>query len=224
MKPNPKHTGTAIAIAWPETLCKQPGSWYDSIMSMLGINNNHYYKVGHAAVVLINHETENAYYYDFGRYHAPFQHGRVRSELTDRELKIKTKVAIKNKDLSNMEELLYELRSNESCHGEGVLVASKAAINFKLAQKSVLAMQTSSPLPYGPFVWNGTNCSRFVNKVLVAGLPSLQKRTLLKMAVSPTPMWNVKSFGKPISINNIGEISADGNTPTLNLQSNHGRI
>ncbi len=48
-----KHTGFAIALAWPQTYCKQPGAWYDPITLLLGINKNNYYKVGHAALVLI---------------------------------------------------------------------------------------------------------------------------------------------------------------------------
>ncbi len=73
------HTGFAIAIAWPSTFCKQPGSWYDPLTLWLGVNYNHYYRVGHAAVVLIDPDKNKCHYFDFGRYHAPFQYGRVRN-------------------------------------------------------------------------------------------------------------------------------------------------
>ena len=46
--------GFVIACAWPETMCKQPGSWYDSLMNYLGISQDGYYKVGHAALILID--------------------------------------------------------------------------------------------------------------------------------------------------------------------------
>lgn len=80
-----KSHGFAIAIAWPETFCKQAGSWYDPLFALIGISHNHYYRVGHAAVVLVNGYNGSLYYYDFGRYHSPLGHGRVRSESIEDE-------------------------------------------------------------------------------------------------------------------------------------------
>ena len=54
-----KHDGFAIALAWPETLCKQAGAWYDYLLYYAGINRKGYYKVGHAAVVLVDDETQS---------------------------------------------------------------------------------------------------------------------------------------------------------------------
>ena len=51
-----KHSGFAIAIAWPETYCKQAGYFPDNILNFMGIAKHHYYKVGHAALVLVNAE------------------------------------------------------------------------------------------------------------------------------------------------------------------------
>ena len=70
------YSGFAIAVAWPETYCKQAGSWYDGILFSLGFSQHHYYKVGHAALVLINSEDNQCFYYDFGRYHALYHYGR----------------------------------------------------------------------------------------------------------------------------------------------------
>ena len=76
---NTNHTtGFAIALAWPETYCKQAGSWYEFITAALGINRNNYYKAGHAALVLVDGINKTCHYFDFGRYHSPFQHGRVK--------------------------------------------------------------------------------------------------------------------------------------------------
>jgi hypothetical protein len=80
-------SGFALALAWPETLCKQAGSWYDYHMHYLGINKKGYYKVGHSALVLVNQSSGNCQYFDFGRYHAPHGLGRVRSERTDNDLR-----------------------------------------------------------------------------------------------------------------------------------------
>jgi hypothetical protein len=202
---NRKTTGIAVAIAWPETLCKQTGSWYEGIMSAIGINNNHFYKVGHAALILINNNGQEAKYYDFGRYHSPFQHGRVRSQETDHDLKIMTKVVFINGEITNLSDILTEVNNNESCHGDGPIVASQSKINFDRAVRKVIQMQKSSPLPYGPFIYNGTNCSRFVNTVLFTGQPSIIKQVLLKFTFSPTPLWNVKCLEKKVTLPKLNE-------------------
>ncbi|WP_068474002.1 DUF6695 family protein [Saccharicrinis aurantiacus] len=191
------HTGFAIAIAWPDTYCKQPGSWYDPLMSFLGINKNNYYKVGHAALCLINSEDGEVLYFDFGRYHSPFKHGRVRGSITDPELRIKTKAQIdeKHKKLINFSEILNELQENASCHGEGPIHASYCTINFNQAHQKVLQLQ-SDFIPYGPFLLNGSNCSRFVNKAILAGNPNFKTKVILKFGIplTPTPIGNVKAL------------------------------
>lgn len=189
--------GIAIALAWPKTLCKQAGSWYDVPMKWLGINKSNYYKVGHAAVVLIRKDTGECHYFDFGRYHAPFRHGRVRSAITDHDLEIKSKAIIKGqKVLSNYMAILFELFSNESCHGTGDLHASYCEIEFERAYNKAMSMQELSPLKYGPFLSHGTNCSRFVNTVILSGNPKWYHKLTLAFpkTLSPTPIGNVRSL------------------------------
>ncbi len=192
--------GTAVALAWPDTWCKQPGSWYDEITALLGFNRRHYYQVGHAAVLLIKDHCTQVNYYDFGRYHTPYQTGRVRSALTDHELRVATCAYTSNKQLTNLGDILQELQSNKACHGEGKMRAGQTRIYFDEAQKKALSLQQSSPLPYGPFIWGGTNCSRFVNAVIRAGKPVLGEQVMLHLTLSPTPAWNVKSLKNNICI------------------------
>lgn len=193
-----KYSGFAIAIAWPETYCKQPGSWYDPLAFFLGLNKNHYYKVGHAALVLVNSIEKKCYYYDFGRYHTPFQHGRVRGANTDHDLEMKTipKISNDNKEILNFKEILLELQNNPACHGEGEIHASYTNINFKKALSKVSEMQNAKSIAYGPFRINGSNCSRFVNTAILAGEPSLIFKLRLKYLIpfSPTPKGNVKAL------------------------------
>lgn len=165
MSTQKKYTGFALALAWPQTYCKQPGSWYDRISNFLGLSENHYYKVGHAALILIDSQNKKCYYFDFGRYHTPFRHGRVRSALTDHGLAIKTIPEISNngKKIENFRDILTELQLNPECHGEGKLYASYCRINFQKAFTKVNKLQQKSPIPYGPFKYKGSNCSRFVN-------------------------------------------------------------
>jgi hypothetical protein len=194
-----KHTGFAIAIAWPETWCKQSGAWYDGFINRLGISKHYYYKVGHAALVLIDNETGRCHYFDFGRYHTPFQHGRVRSEKTDDGLKMKVqaKISADKNNILNFEEILTELQNNAECHGEGNIHASYGRINFEKALAKADEMQKQSPIRYGPFRYGGSNCSRFVNTVIRAGKPSLKAAFKLNFLVplTPTTMNNVNSFG-----------------------------
>ena len=197
-----QNTGFAIAVAWPETYCKQPGYWYDGLTNFLGFSTNHYYKVGHAAVVLVNSETQKAHYFDFGRYHTPFKHGRVRSELTDHSFRIKTLANISNDACSilNLEEILTELQVNSECHGEGKLHASYCSVNFEKALEKASQLQMNSPIVYGPFIYKGTNCSRFVNACIVAGKPNWKFVFKLKANVllTPTPFDNINALSNKI--------------------------
>lgn len=193
-----KHTGFAIAIAWPETWCKQSGAWYDGLLNWFGISKHHYFKVGHAALVLVDDETGCCNYFDFGRYHSPFQHGRVRSEKTDDGLKMKTvaKISSGRKRILNFEEILTELQQNPECHGEGNIHASYGRINFEKAFEKATQMQEISPIRYGPFRYKGSNCSRFVNTVIRSGKPDLKAALKLNFLVplTPTPLNNVNAF------------------------------
>ena len=190
------NSGFAIAIAWPQTYCKQSGAWYDPLLNFLKISNNNFYRVGHAAAVLISKEEKKCHYFDFGRYHAPHGYGRARSGVTDHELDLKTIPLIDGKKITNFDEILTELQSKEVYHGEGDIHASYAEIDFEKAYKKAIQLQNDSPIIYGPFIVKGTNCSRFVNSVIVAGKPSFTFRFKLKYFVplTPTPVSNVKAL------------------------------
>jgi len=191
-----RYSGFAIALAWPQTWCRQPGSWYDVPSSWLGISTNKYYRAGHAAVVLIDSATGQCHYFDFGRYHAPFGHGRARGSRTDHELEIKTRAIVSEdrRELLNLEEILKELSGNKSCHGEGPLYGSWCRINFINAYSYAVTKQEMGAVRYGPFVRGGSNCSRFVNSTIRAGRPPLWQRLKLKYFVplTPTTMNNVR--------------------------------
>ena len=195
---NNSNRGFAIAIAWPETYCKQPGYWYDGISMLLGWSKNYYYKVGHAALVLIDEVNRKCHYFDFGRYHTPFKYGRVRNATTDPGLAIQTipLISENGKHIENFEEILTELQLNPECHGEGKLHASYCRANFTEAFAKANLLLESSPIPYGPFKYKGSNCSRFVNAALLAGKPNLLASLKLRYLVplTPMPLNNVKAL------------------------------
>lgn len=187
--------GLSMAIAWPQAWCKGPGSWYDGLLEAFSVSKGGYYKVGHAAVVLIDRITSNCYYFDFGRYHAPAGYGRVRDMKTDHDLTIKTKAEWDKKGrLINPGEIREELQQNESCHGDGEIHTSFCRIDFAKAYNKAKQMQQNSPIRYGPFLFTGTNCSRFVRSVVLAGQPTLRESWLMQLpfTFSPMPLWNVK--------------------------------
>lgn len=191
--------GFAIALAWPETWCKRAGGWYDNALHHLGISKQGYYKVGHAAVVLVHEAFQNFHYFDFGRYHAPHGYGRVRNAETDHDLRIYTKAVLSddNTRIANLESLLDELVHNPATHGEGTLYVSVTRIAFDPAFAFALRLQDCDFIPYGPFVRGGTNCSRFVSRVIRSGNPSFKEQMILRFPVmlTPTPMWNVRALG-----------------------------
>ncbi|MFT5723740.1 MAG: hypothetical protein ACI9JN_000857 [Bacteroidia bacterium] len=191
-----KRNGYVIACAWPETRCKQAGSWYDKLMDHLGFSRDGYYQVGHAALILIDKDTSHCEFYDFGRYHAPKGYGRVRNLKHDHELTIHTKAVFQNGVLINTKAILEELFSNKSGHGAGPLFGSHTEINYHKTKSKIKSMIEKEFIDYGPFVQSGTNCSRFVNTAIRAGKPKRDEHALLKfpLTISPTPMWNLRAL------------------------------
>lgn len=197
-----KQHGFAIALAWPDTLCKQAGAWYDKLMYLIKINNKGYYKVGHAAIVLVDSETGACHYFDFGRYHAPHGNGRVRSAYTDHDLVINKKADFdeENDEIINIHEILQEVSNNSSTHGTGAIYGAAAKVDFEKGYRFANALNKKDYIPYGPFIWNGTNCSRFVNSVLKQGKVAMAQRFLLRFPwmLSPTPLWNLTALRSKI--------------------------
>jgi len=188
-------TGSIIALAWPETKVIKEGKWYDTPMRWLGFLKNNYYKAGHAALVLVNHNTLEFKYYDFGRYHTPCKHGRVRSYDTDPELKLETKADIHNNQIQNIQELLIELQLKSACHGDGVLWASSYTnIDLEKAYLKANNMQDLGIIPYGPLKFKGTNCSRFVSQVAKYSTHNwLTKLVLIfPYTISASPKFNIR--------------------------------
>jgi hypothetical protein len=187
--------GAIIALAWPDTKVTQEGKWYDTPMRWLGFIKNGYYTVGHAAFVLVDSETLEFKYYDFGRYHTPAKHGRVRSYDTDPELKLNTKAELMNGEIINLEALMNELQSKKSCHGDGELWASiYYNVDIAKAKKKASKMQDKGTICYGPLNIGGTNCSRFVAQVTKASTtcPFMKFKLTVPYTVSASPKFNIR--------------------------------
>lgn len=187
--------GIAIAIAWPKFNGKQPGSWYDMPMRWIGHNKDYQYKVGHASLILVDTVSGNCSYFDCGRYHAPYQHGRIRDVATDANLEIHTKAKFIDNKITNIRELLNEIQNNKTTFGMGPLYASYCPINIDSCISKIKNLQSKNTIPFGPFVINGINCCRFVRNGILAGAPALQYRFKLHY------LWLFKPM--PITIVNF---------------------
>ncbi len=183
-------------LAWPKTPAIQTGAWYEGLMQLLGFNKNGYYMAGHSAIVLVDPDNGQLNYFDFGRYHAPLGHGRVRDRITDPDLDIKTSGRFNSKgQIINLEEILLLFDANKDAfHGKNTMYASVYdGADVSKAYNFAKRFQNSSPVPYGPFKYGGTNCSRFTSSVFRAGCSNFWKklRLLAPTSLTPTTLGNV---------------------------------
>lgn len=190
-----KNIGTLIAVSWPQTPVLKEGKWYDCIMKALGFLKNDFYEAGHASLVMVNHKDKEFLYLDFGRYHTPKKHGRVRDKFTDPELTIRTKAIIEGTKIMNLEALFEELAELKATHGEGRLIAGEMFTNrYLTVLEKAKKIQNREAVKYGPFNIRGSNCSRFVTQSCRLSKFGLIKKLLVYFpyTITPTPRTNVK--------------------------------
>lgn len=65
-----RYADIAISIAWPDQTARGDERWM-SLLKRIGIVKNLNFRVGHAAIVLIERNTGQLRYFDFGRYITP---------------------------------------------------------------------------------------------------------------------------------------------------------
>lgn len=191
-----RYSGFVIALAWPKAWAKQAGDGYDKLMTGLGFNDGGFYRVGHAALVLVSMKDSSCHYYDFGRYHTPVGYGLVRDEETDNDLRIQTKAHIDGRRIGNLDDFLCEIESNESTHASGPMYASYVRVNFDKAHEAAKQIQSRDFIPYGPFEDEGLNCSRFVREIILAGEPNWAHALHLEVVptITPTTLYPVSAL------------------------------
>jgi hypothetical protein len=189
-------TGVIILLSYPDTIVR-PAYWENSsnFWSKIGVFGNHAIQAGHAAILLIEKDTSEINYFDFGRYITSYGNGRVRSKETDPELKICIAAQFKNKVLSNLEEILLWIEKNpEKTHGDGRLIASiHEEIDFKKADAFIHQLIQKKEIAYGVFKKNTTNCARFVMDTIIASSKNKRIKKQLKKSklLTPSPIGNV---------------------------------
>ena len=164
-----QYNDIAIPIAWPDQTARGDELWM-AILKKLGIVKNLNFKVGHAAIVLIERKSGDLRYFDFGRYIVPRGFGRARSSEFDPRLELHSKATFsEDNQLMNFEEILVELSKKESAtHGAGRLLCSIAEnVSFQKGVEYAESLVDKGPILYGAIAPNNNSCSRYVAQILV---------------------------------------------------------
>ncbi|RMA57745.1 DUF6695 family protein [Ulvibacter antarcticus] len=192
-----KNTGKIIVLAYPDTFVTVSDEWICKFLPLVGLGTRHYIKAGHAALVLIENESGEARYFDFGRYVTPKGHGRVRGANTDVELILPFNALIdENHSLKNLKEFLLWLDANpQKTHGEGRLIASVCeSVDYNLANDFIYTLQQKGSVRYGAFSQTESNCSRFVTDTILAATQEKEIQMALKFnkLFTPSTVGNVE--------------------------------
>ena len=190
-----KFQDLAIALAWPEQTARGDEKWM-KVLKDVGIVKNLNFKVGHAAVLLIQKRTGQVCYYDFGRYICPRGMGRARSVNFDPNLELRTIAVWKNNQLHNLKEILDEVYAmRKHTHGEGVLYCGLSYfVSFERAKAYADKVVDRGIIPYGAFAIKSNNCSRFVAQIMAKGMRNKDPRRkflLVPNSIKPSPISNV---------------------------------
>jgi hypothetical protein len=190
-----KEKTAVLVLAWPEVTARSE----DKIMKWLrkvGIVKNLNVLVGHAAMMIA--DGPDLRYYDFGRYITPHHMGRVRSAKTDPRLTFETRVRwTEENDIENIEEICAELESKSRyTHGEGKLwLTVYTSPRTDLVEAKALDMQKRGLIGYNTFDKTQSNCARFVQTCILAGLQQNKTHFLrFNWPVTynaPTPYFNI---------------------------------
>lgn len=186
---------TAIVIAWPQCTARADEG-LAIFLRKAGLVKNLNMRVGHAAICLINPQTCEVVYYDFGRYITPRGFGRARSKYSDPNLNLEVKAVFdEDKNLVNVEEIAAELDSKSKyTHGAGPLVFSVSkTINYTKAKGYADEMVMKGYFPYNGLYKSASNCARYVTETMKAANEEGTVGTKLKYPLTfrPTPLYNV---------------------------------
>lgn len=205
------NTGIIITLAYPETIVRISNERLASFVYLLGIGKKNYVRAGHAALVLIEKQTGNLSYYDFGRYVTPEQTGRVRSKLTDHELDFPLHATLESNHIVNLPDILTFLATHPKLtHGEGTMLASVCdEIDYDNARNYIESFQNKGLITYAAFGKSGSNCARFVTETLIKGVSNhnIRKKLLKSKWLTPSTIGNVLIANTQ---NRIFEVSDNG--------------
>ncbi len=173
-----RYADIAIPIAWPDQTARGDELWM-SLLKRIGIVKNLNFRVGHAAIVLIERNTGQLRYFDFGRYITPRGTGRARSALSDPRLRLHSLARFSGDgQLLNLREILEELdRIEYATHGGGRLLCSVCqGLSFEKGVEFAENLVLRGPVNYGALAPRNNSCSRYIAQILTHALPKEDKR------------------------------------------------
>ena len=186
----------AIPISWPDKTAYGDEKWM-AFLKRIGIVKNLHFKVGHAAILLIERNSNTIRYFDFGRYLSPRGYGRARSSIFDPRLNIQCKAQFNaNGELQNLSEIFAELSEKETAtHGGGRTVFSVCKnISYAKSVRYADKLVAEGPILYGAFAKENNSCSRYVAQILCEGMDSddqRRRKILYPECLKASPTSNV---------------------------------
>ncbi len=187
-----------VPIGWPDTWSKG-GDKILKLLYKLNISKDQYYKVGHAAMLIIHKETGYVEYFDFGRYTTHPDNGRVRSEETDPGLHIPIQAELEGEKIKNLIEIVdYLFTISHITHGYGMIYFSLYPyMNYEKVKAFTDDLISKGSVRYTTFGPASTNCARFILGALLAG--GTRRYDKIKGVLCPTfrasPVGTAVDFG-----------------------------
>ncbi|HMR18890.1 MAG TPA: hypothetical protein PKA53_06300, partial [Sphingobacterium sp.] len=158
----------AIILTWPDATIRGDEQWM-MFFKKIGLVKNLNFKVGHTGVIIVDHQSGQMLFYDFGRYITPRGYGRARSKFSDPMLDISVMARINEGVIENLEEVISHLESlKPAMYGDGKLLFSIVRdIDFQKSKKYGDDCVAQGTYPYGAVARNNNNCSRFITRMLM---------------------------------------------------------
>lgn len=195
------YTDIAIPLAWPDQTARGDEPWM-KLLKKIRLVKNLNFRVGHAAIILIEKRSGQLRYFDFGRYITPRGTGRARSVQSDPRLALHTLARFGTEgQLLNLPEILEELESiNFATHGAGKLLCSVCeGISFAKGYAFAENLVEIGAIKYGALAPNNNSCSRYVAQILTHALPGGDnriRRILYPEFIKASPTSNVVNATK----------------------------
>ncbi len=194
---NYKDDAAIVVVAFPEEIVATTPDLYSEIMPLFGFGRDKRVRAGHIGLVIAKEGESEFKFFDVGRYIAPVGHSRVRGANTDPEQTIVMDAEWDGKLLKNAPDLLLWLEKHpEVTCGEGALYASVSeSVDYERTMRFINHLQDMEIFSYGPFVREGSNCTRFVADALHHGVSDekIVKRIRAQYGLTPSCLSNVEA-------------------------------
>lgn len=189
------HTGAIIILAYPEEFVSMIPAWYRKPLEWIGMVNHGKIAAGHAAMALVNKETGEVHYGDFGRYITSFGYGRTRMVDTDPDVHFDYRAEFKDGEIVDKIGLFQHIYEHpEKTHGGDVMYVSlNQDVDFEKCFQFMNEMNKKGSIIYDPFGKGRSNCSRFVFDSILAGMTTEKAKRKLKRRnpLTSSPLGNV---------------------------------